>query len=282
MTLDPNDMMMDLFRAEVESHSETLNHALLQLERDASDTSVYDSMMRAAHSIKGAARIVQVNAAVEVAHVMEDCFVAAQRGELAIDPNDFDHLLNSVDLLVRISEATKTSDSSWDSINQDVAACVQNLKNIRAGTPAIAQAPAPQQATPPQLTSSPSAPKAVPSSPSTSSASTSSKPATEPKPAPSIEITPAPAIKSLTLHVGPILDRSVAETLRVRIIEGVEQGIVDWKLDLSQTRDLDSVGLAFLAASQNYIAEKPGCSLRMEPLSAEMSVVLRMSGLASS
>ena len=36
--------------------------------------------MRAAHSIKGAARVVGVDPAVSVAHVMEDCFVAAQKG----------------------------------------------------------------------------------------------------------------------------------------------------------------------------------------------------------
>ena len=36
--------------------------------------------MRAAHSLKGAARIVGLDVGVRVAHAMEDCFVAAQRG----------------------------------------------------------------------------------------------------------------------------------------------------------------------------------------------------------
>ena len=35
--------------------------------------------MRAAHSLKGAARIVGLDAAVRVAHAMEDCFVARSR-----------------------------------------------------------------------------------------------------------------------------------------------------------------------------------------------------------
>jgi len=34
--------------------------------------------MRAAHSLKGAARIVDLADGVRVAHAMEDCFVAAQ------------------------------------------------------------------------------------------------------------------------------------------------------------------------------------------------------------
>ena len=101
--MEPNEMMMDLFRSEVESHSETLSNGLLQLERDPTDTSVFDSMMRAAHSIKGAARIVRVDLAVDVAHIIEDCFVAAQRGELLIQPADVDVLLQGIDLLVRIA-----------------------------------------------------------------------------------------------------------------------------------------------------------------------------------
>ena len=36
--------------------------------------------MRAAHSLKGAARIVGLTVGVRVAHAMEDCFVAAQQG----------------------------------------------------------------------------------------------------------------------------------------------------------------------------------------------------------
>ena len=71
-----------MFRSEVETHSEVLSAALLALERSPSDTSRIDEMMRAAHSIKGAARVVGVDPAVGVAHVMEDCFVAAQKGAI--------------------------------------------------------------------------------------------------------------------------------------------------------------------------------------------------------
>ena len=65
----------------------------MALERDPADASILESIMRSAHSLKGAARIVGVNIAVEVAHIMEDCLVAAQRGELSIKPSDIDVLL---------------------------------------------------------------------------------------------------------------------------------------------------------------------------------------------
>ena len=99
--------LIDLFRSEVETHSESLSAALLALERTPSDTSRIDEMMRAAHSIKGAARVVGVDPAVSVAHVMEDCFVAAQKGTIALSPGDVDVLLRGVDLLGKISAATR-------------------------------------------------------------------------------------------------------------------------------------------------------------------------------
>src|SRR5437763_1488810 len=99
--------LTDLFRSEVETHSEVLSSALMALERAPGDSTCVDEMMRAAHSIKGAARVVGVEPAVSIAHVMEDCFVAAQQGALTLSPADVDVLLRGVDLLGKISEATK-------------------------------------------------------------------------------------------------------------------------------------------------------------------------------
>ena len=99
--------LIDMFRSEVETHSELLSAALLALERSPSDTSRIDEMMRAAHSIKGAASIVGVEPAVSVAHAMEDCFVAAQKRAIGFSPADIDVLLRGVDLLGKISARTR-------------------------------------------------------------------------------------------------------------------------------------------------------------------------------
>src|SRR5215468_7153310 len=107
--------LIDLFRSEVEAHTEVLSAALLALERSPGDASRLEEMMRAAHSIKGAARVVGVDLAVSVAHAMEDCLVAALKGALALSPGDVDVLLRGVDLLGRISEATR--DPRGDPVN---------------------------------------------------------------------------------------------------------------------------------------------------------------------
>src|SRR6185295_304983 len=97
--------MIDLFRAEAESTLATLTAGLLALEAGTGvGATTLEELMRAAHSLKGAARIVGVGPAVRVAHAMEDIFVAAQRGELELSRAHVDRLLAGVDLLARIAK----------------------------------------------------------------------------------------------------------------------------------------------------------------------------------
>ncbi|HEV2681783.1 MAG TPA: Hpt domain-containing protein, partial [Rhodanobacter sp.] len=67
--------MHDLFRMETEGQGQVLTDGLLALERAPTSAAGLEACMRAAHSLKGAARIVGLVAAVVVAHAMEDCLV---------------------------------------------------------------------------------------------------------------------------------------------------------------------------------------------------------------
>jgi two-component system, chemotaxis family, sensor histidine kinase and response regulator WspE len=105
--------MAELFRLEAEGQLAALTAGLLALEADASDATQLEAMMRAAHSLKGAARIVGLDAAVRVAHVMEDVFVAAQSGELRLARAHVDRLLVGVDLLARIAATPEAEMETW-------------------------------------------------------------------------------------------------------------------------------------------------------------------------
>ena len=94
--------MLDLFALEADAQAEVLNAGLLALERDPTATAQLEACMRAAHSLKGAARIVGLEGGVRVAHVMEDCLVAAQRGGIVLTPAHIDALLQGTDLLQRV------------------------------------------------------------------------------------------------------------------------------------------------------------------------------------
>ncbi|WP_223470834.1 MULTISPECIES: hybrid sensor histidine kinase/response regulator [unclassified Pseudomonas] len=95
--------LLELFSLEAEAQVQVLSADLLALERDPTQADYLESCMRAAHSLKGAARIVGVDAGVSVAHVMEDCLVSAQERRLVLGAEHIDALLQGTDLLTRIA-----------------------------------------------------------------------------------------------------------------------------------------------------------------------------------
>lgn len=97
--------MLELFRLEAESQTAILSAGVLAVEEFERSPETIESMMRAAHSLKGAARIVGLDPAVRVAHAMEDCFVAAGKGTFRVRPEHVDLLLASIDFLSSIAKA---------------------------------------------------------------------------------------------------------------------------------------------------------------------------------
>ena len=95
--------LLELFSLEADAQTQVLSAGLLALERNPTQADQLEACMRAAHSLKGAARIVGVDAGVSVAHVMEDCLVSAQEGRLYLQPEHIDALLQGTDLLMRIA-----------------------------------------------------------------------------------------------------------------------------------------------------------------------------------
>ncbi|MDX8451141.1 hybrid sensor histidine kinase/response regulator [Mesorhizobium sp. VK9D] len=107
--------MLSLFQAELETQSQALTSGLLALEREPVAADALEACMRAAHSLKGAARIIDLMPAVKVANAMEDCLVAAQRGHLSLRREHIDALLKGTDLLKLIA-----SGPSSESANSEV------------------------------------------------------------------------------------------------------------------------------------------------------------------
>ena len=69
--------------------------------------------MRAAHSIKGAAKVVGLERAVELAHAMEDALVAMQSGREAPTPARIDQLLAGTDLLASLAAIREEELGAW-------------------------------------------------------------------------------------------------------------------------------------------------------------------------
>ncbi|ESY14758.1 MULTISPECIES: hybrid sensor histidine kinase/response regulator [unclassified Mesorhizobium] len=117
--------MLSLFQAELETQSRALTSGLLALERDPIAADALEACMRAAHSLKGAARIIDLMPAVKVANAMEDCLVAAQRGHLRVRREHIDALLQGSDLLKLIA-----SGSSSESANSEVETFLAKFEGL--------------------------------------------------------------------------------------------------------------------------------------------------------
>ena len=109
-----NMPMLELFRVEAEQQLAMLTSGLLQLERGPGAPRPWEMLMRAAHSFKGAARIVNFQSAERVAHAMEDCFALAQQDKLELRQPEIDLLLRGIDLLGQNSKNSEASIARWD------------------------------------------------------------------------------------------------------------------------------------------------------------------------
>lgn len=153
--------LLELFSLEAEAQTQVLSAGLMALERNPTQADQLEVCMRAAHSLKGAARIVGVDAGVSVAHVMEDCLVAAQEGRLRLSAEHIDALLQGTDLLMRI--ATPGDAVAQATLPVFLAQMASLLDPGAATVPAVPLA-APLQAEP-QVATLPSEPLVVPVDP---------------------------------------------------------------------------------------------------------------------
>ena len=247
--------MLEIFRAEVETHVESLTSGILALERNPGDTSHIDEMMRGAHSIKGAARIVGIDPAVRVAHVMEDGFVAAQHGKLTLRPEHVDVLLRGVDMLNRIANASQTAGIDWMQFDHEATPLVAEIKSVLSGGPTTAP-----------RGSAVSAPASPPSSKGLH---------------PSVIMEPSTSqsrIDEITICLTGVLDAAAAEVARRSFVAGLNANLKTLRFDLSQMTDVDATGIAFLAAVPSQV-EDSGLHLVLTGVSADLRSVLEATGI---
>lgn len=134
--------MIDLFMLELENHTATLNQCLLALEINPQEKKELESLMRAAHSIKGAARVVSLEPIVDLTHLMEDCFVQAQKDELVFDNEKIDVMLQAVDFLVNIYKVGANQLEFWlENELSRLDDLIEAIKAIKTNTPIPSLAP---------------------------------------------------------------------------------------------------------------------------------------------
>ncbi|GAB1350983.1 hypothetical protein MASR1M107_31980 [Ignavibacteriales bacterium] len=141
-------VLVDLFKIELESHTKVLEKGLVDAEGETSNEKL-EPLMRSAHSIKGAARIVGVNQAVGLAHAMEDLLSLALKGEVKLSGSHIDLLLKGNDLFKIIAELPV------DQIFSEIDNNIDQINSLSASLTAASKgetAPPPQTSATKQVT----------------------------------------------------------------------------------------------------------------------------------
>jgi two-component system sensor histidine kinase and response regulator WspE len=213
MSADPE--ILELFRAELDAHLPVLSNGLLAMEKGGVEAANVEAMMRAAHSIKGAARIVGVDPAVRVAHAMEDCFSAARKGAIVLSSEGVDILLQGVDALQQICAPSGAGEVAIDPL-------LAELAGVRDGRVAPRNA------------------KVDLSTP----AGTGATPAAGASTAPA----GVPAHDRIRIAVPAVLDDLAADLFRRELLAAQRKGAPHVQLDFSALRQISAGGLALLVA----------------------------------
>src|SRR5438093_11007483 len=92
----------ELFRTESEEHLRLLEEGLLRLEVSPGDAATLEAVFRAAHTLKGAARMLGVQGIETIAHRFEDELESARQGKCVLSPDRIDCLCFALDAIRKL------------------------------------------------------------------------------------------------------------------------------------------------------------------------------------
>jgi two-component system, chemotaxis family, sensor kinase CheA len=111
--------LLATFKVEAEEHLEAISTGLLRLEREPSpekQAEIIQTVFREAHSLKDAARAVNLAEIEAVCQALESVFARWKRHAAASSPEEFDLLHRAVDQVARLvaagAAANKSSEKS--------------------------------------------------------------------------------------------------------------------------------------------------------------------------
>lgn len=117
---------------------EQLDQDLVELESRPDDLDLLNRIFRVAHTIKGASSFLNFDVLTHLTHHMENLLNMARHGDLVIDPNVMDVILESIDLMKAL--LVRIRDYGVDS-GLDVSACVTRLDVVANGGSNVSEIP---------------------------------------------------------------------------------------------------------------------------------------------
>ena len=97
--------LLSQFREEVDTHLLRLSQGVVVLEQNPRDTPVLKDVFRAAHTIKGAAKMMGFADISRITHEMESVLAAMRDGDLLLTPDITDVLIEAIDAVEALTRA---------------------------------------------------------------------------------------------------------------------------------------------------------------------------------
>lgn len=119
--------LLTLFFVDLETYTSLLQEGLLALELEPLDEQMLASLMRAAHSIKGAARVIGLEPIVHLAHALEECFLLVQNKRLSVEADVTNRFFETLDLFRELLKKQPEEINQW--LDQRYSA-IRELTNV--------------------------------------------------------------------------------------------------------------------------------------------------------
>lgn len=135
--------LLDTFVAEEKERVQAITRHLLALERgveEAERERLLAEILREAHNLKGAARIVGLDEIGRLSHALETCFEAVARGEVALTPEACDSVYRALDAIGALMKATEAGEQPV----VDVAGHLRSLDPSAMPAPSQRRRPRPK------------------------------------------------------------------------------------------------------------------------------------------
>jgi two-component system chemotaxis sensor kinase CheA len=129
-----DEELRELFKAECEEHLSTLEAGLLRLEAVPGDSGTLEAVFRAAHSLKGAGRMLEIAPLEAIAHRCEDLLGTVRGGQAAFSAEMLDRLSPTLDAMGAVVRAAVAGEPH----GVDVEALLARLSGVPSSPPSSA------------------------------------------------------------------------------------------------------------------------------------------------
>jgi two-component system chemotaxis sensor kinase CheA len=107
-----DDELRDIYKSVTPERLQTLEDALIHLEKNPGDRAKLEEFLREVHTLKGDSRMLGVNDVETLTHQIEECMAAVKRGESVINSDLCDRLYHGIDAIRKLVHEAVTGESA--------------------------------------------------------------------------------------------------------------------------------------------------------------------------